>query len=75
MPGVDKKDIDVKFKNETLHIKCTKSLSDKEKSFYGVKTEQSYRNFPAGIDSSKISAEMENGVLAISLPKREEDNA
>ncbi len=73
MPGVDKKSIDVKFKNETLTIKCTKTLSDKEKAFYGIKTEQSFRNFPKGIDSSKISAEMENGVLAIVLPKRESD--
>jgi HSP20 family protein len=74
MPGIDKKNIDVKFKNETLTIKCDKTLSEKEKQFYGVKTEQSFRNFPKGIDADKISAEMENGVLAINLPKREVDN-
>lgn len=73
MPGIDKKSIDVKFKNETLTIKCDKKLSDKEKQFYGVKTEQSFRNFPKGIDSTKITAEMENGVLAITLPKRDSD--
>jgi HSP20 family protein len=72
MPGIDKKSIDVKFKNETLTIKCDKTLSEKEKQFYGVKTEQSFKNFPKGIDSSKISAEMENGVLMIILPKKEE---
>ena len=60
MPGIDKKDIDIQFKDETLKVKCDKSLSEKEKNFYGVKTEQSFRNFPKGIDASKISAEMEN---------------
>jgi len=72
MPGIDKKSIDVKFKDETLTIKCDKTLSEKEKQFYGVKTAQSFKNFPKGIDSSKISAEMENGVLMIILPKKEE---
>tara|TARA_B100001971_G_C17962813_1_gene418305 strand:+ start:190 stop:585 length:396 start_codon:yes stop_codon:yes gene_type:complete len=72
MPGIDKKSIDVKFRDETLTIKCDKTLSEKEKQFYGVKTVQSFKNFPKGIDSSKISAEMENGVLMIILPKKEE---
>ena len=71
MPGIDKKDIDIQFKDETLKVKCDKSLSEKEKNFYGVKTEQAFRNFPKGIDASKISAEMENGVLAVTLPKLE----
>ena len=71
MPGIDKKHIDVKFQNDTLTIKCDKSLSKTEVSFYGVKMEQSFKNFPKGIDSSKISAEMENGVLAVILPKQE----
>ena len=56
-----------------MFLKCDKTLSEKEKQFYGVKTEQSFRNFPKGIDADKISAEMENGVLAINLPKREVD--
>jgi len=73
MPGLTKKDIDLSFKNETLTIKCSKEVSEKDKNFLGVKTEQSFRNFPAGIDSTNISAEMVDGILKVTLPKREAD--
>ena len=54
-------------------IKCSKEVSEKDKNFLGVKTEQSFRNFPAGIDSTNISAEMVDGILKVTLPKREAD--
>ena len=73
MPGMTKKDIDITFKNEMLSIKCTKEVSEKAQRFLGVKTEQSFKNFPSTIDSNNISAEMGDGVLTITLPKRESD--
>ena len=73
MPGMTKKDIDVTFKNEMLSVKCTKEVSEKDQRFLGVKTEQSFKNFPSTIDSNNISAEMGDGVLTITLPKRESD--
>ena len=73
MPGITKKDIDLSFKNEMLTIKCSKEVSEKDKNFLGVKTEQSFRNFPSGIDSTNISAEMVDGILTVTLPKREAD--
>lgn len=73
MPGMTKKDIDITFKNETLSIKCNKEVSEKDQRFLGFKTEQSFKNFPSTIDSSNISAEMGDGVLTITLPKRESD--
>ena len=73
MPGMTKKDIVITFKNEMLSVKCTKDVSEKDQRFLGVKTEQSFKNFPSTVDSNSISAEMGDGVLTITLPKRESD--
>ena len=75
MPGLTKKDIDLTFKDGTLTIKCKKDVSDSDSQFYGVKTEQSFRNFPRAVNAEKVSAEMKEGVLSIVLPKREPNKA
>ena len=75
MPGLTKKDIDLSFKEGTLTIKCVKKVSEKDQSFYGTKTEQVFRDFPKGINADKITAEMNDGILAIVLPKQESDKA
>jgi HSP20 family protein len=73
MPGMTKKDIDLTFKEGTLNIKCKNDVSDKDTKFYGVKTDQSFSNFPRAVNADKVSAEMENGVLSIKMPKKESD--
>ena len=73
MPGVTKKDVDVTFKDDTLSIKCNKDISENDKSFFGVKTEQSFKNFPSTINTGKITAEMGDGILTVTLPKKESD--
>ena len=75
MPGLTKKDIDLTFKDGTLTIKCKKDVSDSDSQFYGVKTEQSFRNFPRAVNAEKVSAEMKEGILSIVLPKREPNKA
>ena len=71
MPGMAKKDIDLTFKDGTLAIKCTKDVSESDSEFYGVKMEQSFRNFPRSVNADKVSAEMNDGILAITLPKKD----
>ena len=75
MPGLTKKDIDLTFKDGTLTIKCKKEVSDSDSQFYGVKTDQSFRNFPRGVNAEKVSAEMKEGILYIVLPKKEPNKA
>ena len=73
MPGLTKKDIDLTFKDGVLTVKCKKDVSDSDSQFYGVKTEQSFRNFPRSVNAEKVSAEMKEGILYIRLPKKESD--
>ena len=75
MPGMTKKDIDLTFKDGVLTVKCKKDVSDSDSQFYGVKTEQSFRNFPRSVNAEKVSAEMKEGILYIRLPKKESDKA
>lgn len=77
MPGVEKKDIDVSLTNNTLNIKGSCSHeSTTQKSNY-VRCERSAGNFsrslaiPEGVDTSKITAHLKDGILEIVLPKEE----
>ena len=74
MPGFTKKDVSVTFKADTLTIKCNKSVSEKDREFYGVKSERSFSNFPQSIDADSIEAEMTDGVLRVILHKKEPDS-
>ena len=73
MPGMTKKDIDLTFKDSVLTIRCKTDVSNDDKKFLGVKTEQVFRNFPRAVNADKVSAEMKEGVLYIVLPKTESD--
>ncbi len=75
MPGLTKKDIDLTFKEGVLTIKCKKEVSSDDSQFYGVKTDQSFSNFPRAVNAEKVTAEMEHGILSIKMPKRESDKA
>ena len=74
MPGLTKKDVSVTFKADTLTIKCNKSVSEKDREFYGVKSERSFSNFPQAVDADSIEAEMTDGVLKVVLHKKEPDS-
>jgi HSP20 family protein len=77
LPGVDEKDVEIKFHEGVLTIsgeRKSKSEDDDGKVFrseisYG-KFQRSF-NFGNSVDSDKISANFKNGVLEVSLPKKE----
>ena len=79
IPGVDKKDVKVSLENKVLTIKGERKVerNEEEDSKYHC-TERRYGSFqrsltrPKSIDSKKIRATHENGVLTITVPKAEE---
>lgn len=78
-PGMDKNDFKINFKNNVLTISSEKKNESEEKSQNYTRKEFSYQSFQRSFTVSdnavlgdKISAKYNNGILHISLPKREE---
>jgi HSP20 family protein len=78
IPGIDRKDLNVTVDGNTLVIRGEKKREDKLEEDGVVRTERTYGSFyravtlPSTVDASKIEAKIRNGVLTLTLPKREE---
>jgi HSP20 family protein len=77
MPGVNKEGVNVTLDNNELEIsgKINGNLPDKENLKYSEFNLYNYhRKFNVGeiIDRNTLSASLENGILTLTLPKREE---
>ena len=78
IPGMRPEDLDVQFENGVLTIRGERRFENdtNERNFHRI--ERSYGSFarsftlPATIDSEQVSARYENGVLELTMPKREE---
>lgn len=79
-PGKTKEDFKIELDNDVLTISSEERNEEETKDKKGrfTRKEFSYSNFkrafslPETVDSEKISASYNNGVLEISLPKKEE---
>jgi HSP20 family protein len=79
LPGFKKEDISVDIEGETLTIRAERTEEKEEKDGKGnfVKRERSYGSFSrsfdmTGIRTEDVSAAYENGVLQLTLPKKQE---
>lgn len=78
LPGIDEKNIEVKFADGVLTIKGEKQEEKEEKKKDYYLSERSFGSFqrsfqvPEGVDSEKIEANFKNGVLRVTLPKNAE---
>lgn len=79
VPGVRPEDIDVTISGDVLTIKGEfkpEEPTEKQRNF--IRQERRFGSFcrqltlPTAIDSNRVSATFENGILTLEMPKREE---
>ena len=77
VPDVEPKDIDVRVENQTLTISGERKFEQENTSKGFHRIERSYGNFvrsfavPNTFDTDNIAAGFKNGVLTVTLPKKE----
>jgi HSP20 family protein len=78
LPGIEPNDVEVRVEDNTLYLKGERKFQGEVKDETFHRRERAYgvftRSFalPGFIDAEKVSAEYKNGVLTVTLPKREE---
>jgi HSP20 family protein len=77
LPGLDEKDVEVSLYSNMLSIRGEKKEEREERSGSTYRMERSYGSFqraiplPAEVETDKVEAVFQKGVLTITLPKRE----
>jgi HSP20 family protein len=77
LPDVELKDIDVRVENQTLTIAGERKFEKNDTGKGYHRLERSYGRFtrsfavPNAFDTDHIAADYKNGVLSVSLPKKE----
>lgn len=78
LPGVAEKDLQVQLADNRLSISGKRESEKTEQGDTHYTTERSYGSFtrsftlPEGLDRDKLRAELKNGVLSVTAPKRPE---
>src|SRR5215813_4220779 len=78
LPGVDDKDVSINLENGVLTVSGERRMENEEKKDNFHRIERSYGRFirtftlPPTVDAENVNAEINNGVLKITLAKREE---
>ena len=78
VPGLTKDDVHVEAEGNTVTVRGERKQAEETECGTRHRTERRYGRFVRsfeindGFDAAKISAHLENGVLRVTLPKREE---
>lgn len=78
MPGMDRKDIDISITDSVLTISGERKQEEKIERGNYFRYERAHGSFfrrfelPSDVDTEKVKAHLENGVLEVRLPKTEE---
>jgi HSP20 family protein len=78
LPGVDAKDVDIHVENNVLTLRGERRFDSEVKRDNYHRVERAYGSFarsftlPNVVDTERIKAEYKDGVLRVTLPKKEE---
>jgi len=78
LPGVNPSDVDIRVENNVLTLRGDRHFEKEVKEENYHRVERSYGSFvrtfslPNTVQADKIEAHFENGVLRVTMPKREE---
>jgi len=78
LPDVDPKELDIRVENNLLTIRGERKFESKVNESNYLRVERSYGSFARSfalantVNAEAIKADYENGVLALTIPKREE---
>src|ERR1044071_7486005 len=81
LPGMNREDFDLSFENNIITLRGERRFEKKDESDNYHRVERSYGAFsrsftlPPTVSGEGITAEYRNGVLRVTLPKREEVKA
>ena len=78
LPGFEKKEIQLDISGDTLTVRAERhsKIEEKDKKEKVVRVERSYGSYSrsfdiSGVDADQIKAKYENGVLKLTLPKKQ----
>ena len=79
-PGFEKEEFKIDLENQVLTVSAEKKSENKEESKQYTRREYVYAafkrsfNLPESVNEEAIKAEYKNGILHVSIPKKEEEN-
>jgi HSP20 family protein len=78
LPDIDPKDLDIRVENNFLTIRGERKFENKVDESNYLRVERAYGSFARGfalantVNADAIKADYQNGVLTLTIPKREE---
>jgi len=78
LPGIAKDDVEISIENNTLTLRGERKMEQETKDKQVYRLERSYGTFarsftlPPIVDTERAHADFTNGVLTLTLPRREE---